>query len=216
MILDTYSKVFVWVGREAREDEVKEALKITVEYVRTDPSNRDLASTELLQVCDVASTHILLSCSLIFCSSLNPPLLPSPQVKQGFEPPTFSCHFLGWNPNLWAQDNSYETYLKQVTQGVTSGKEELKKYDEGRKFPYEQLKGKCPQGVNPTIKEVNHRHNVVHYCFMSCNKTLPSTQDISDRGRLQEGVRHDAQRISRKARVEADKDEEECRLVLVM
>ena len=55
MILDTYSKVFVWVGREAREDEVKEALKITVEYVRTDPSNRDLASTELLQVCDVAS-----------------------------------------------------------------------------------------------------------------------------------------------------------------
>jgi len=72
MILDTYSKVFVWVGREAREDEVKEALKITVEYVRTDPSNRDLASTELLQVCDVASTHILLSCSLIFCSSLSP------------------------------------------------------------------------------------------------------------------------------------------------
>ena len=54
MILDTYSKVFVWVGREAREDEVKEALKITVEYVRTDPSSRDLASTELLQVCDVA------------------------------------------------------------------------------------------------------------------------------------------------------------------
>ena len=56
---------------------------------------------------------------------------------------------------MWAQDNSYETYRKQVTQGVTSVQEELKKYDEGRKFPYEQLKGKsCPQGVDPTMKEV--------------------------------------------------------------
>ena len=86
-------------------------------------------------------------------------------MKQGFEPPTFSCHFLGWNPNLWAQDSSYETYRKQVTQGVTSGKEELKKYDEGRKFPYEQLKGKsCPQGVDPTMKEVVRPSSSSHMC----------------------------------------------------
>ena len=80
----------------------------------------------------------------------------SPQVKQGFEPTNFSCHFLGWNPNLWAQNKSYEAYRQKVTEGVTSGKEELKKYDEGRKFPYEQLKGQqCPPGVDPTSKEVS-------------------------------------------------------------
>ena len=66
MILDTYSQVFVWVGREAREDEVKEALKITVEYVRTDPSNRDLATTELLQVCEVASYPHSLSMRIVY------------------------------------------------------------------------------------------------------------------------------------------------------
>ena len=77
------------------------------------------------------------------------------QVKQGFEPLAFSCFFLGWNPNLWAQNESYEAYHQQVTRGVTSVQEELKKYDEGRKFPYEQLKGKlCPAGVDPTVKEV--------------------------------------------------------------
>ena len=98
-------------------------------------------------------------------SSPSPLLLSSPQVKQGFEPPTFSCHFLGWNPNLWAQDSSYETYRKQVTQGVTSVQEELKKYDEGRKFPYEQLKGKsCPQGVDPTMKEVVRPNSSSHTC----------------------------------------------------
>lgn len=55
MILDTYSQIFVWVGREAREVEVKEALKVTQEYIRTDPSNRDLDSTECLQV----GTHVM-------------------------------------------------------------------------------------------------------------------------------------------------------------
>ena len=78
------------------------------------------------------------------------------QVKQGCEPPTFTCHFLGWNPDLWAQDRSYETYRKQITSGVTSVASELTKYDEGRKLKYADLKGKgnCPTGVDPTKKEV--------------------------------------------------------------
>ena len=57
-----------------------------------------------------------------------------------------------------------------MTQGVTSVQEELKKYDEGRKFPYEQLKGKCPQGVNPTIKEVKHRNS--SHTLVSCSELL--------------------------------------------
>ena len=78
------------------------------------------------------------------------------QVKQGCEPPTFTCHFLGWNPNLWAQDKSYEAYRRQVSEGVTAVAEELKKYDDSRKFKYEELKGKdkCPTGVDPSRKEV--------------------------------------------------------------
>ena len=79
------------------------------------------------------------------------------QVKQGCEPPTFTCHFLGWNPNLWAQDKSYETYRKQVSEGVTAVAEELKKYDDSRKFKYDELKGsRCPTGVDASRKEVNH------------------------------------------------------------
>ena len=50
MILDTYSQVFVWVGRGANEEEKKEALRSACEYIQTDPSNRDLDSTLLLQV----------------------------------------------------------------------------------------------------------------------------------------------------------------------
>ena len=76
-------------------------------------------------------------------------------MKQGFEPPTFTCHFLGWNPDLWQQDKSYENYRKQVTAGVTAVMDELSKYDESRKYDYADLKGgNCPTGVDPTKKEV--------------------------------------------------------------
>ena len=81
------------------------------------------------------------------------------QVKQGCEPPTFSCYFLGWNPNLWAQDTSYESYRKQLSEGVTAVAEELKKYDDRHKFKYEELKGKnCPTGVDASRKEVGDVH----------------------------------------------------------
>ena len=77
-------------------------------------------------------------------------------MKQGCEPPTFTCHFLGWDADLWSQDRSYETYRKQVTSGVTGVASELTKYDESRKFKYDDLKGKgnCPTGVDATKKEV--------------------------------------------------------------
>ena len=75
------------------------------------------------------------------------------QVKQGFEPNTFRCHFLGWNPTLWAQNKSYEEYKKSVTSGVTSVEAELEVYDESRKLSYQELKGK-PVGIDLTRKEV--------------------------------------------------------------
>lgn len=126
MILDTYAQVFVWIGRGANEVEKKEGLKTAKDYIDTDPSNRDLDSTQLLQ------------------------------VKQGFEPPIFTCHFHGWNPNFWAQSKTYDAYLKEVKTGVTSVAEELEKYDSNKKYKYEELKGsKCPPGVDPSNKEVH-------------------------------------------------------------
>ena len=50
MILDTYDSVFVWIGRGANEVEKREALKTAKEYVQSDPCNRDLDSTLLIQV----------------------------------------------------------------------------------------------------------------------------------------------------------------------
>ncbi len=85
MILDTFSEVYVWVGRGSNQVEKKEALKTAKDYITSDPSGRDIDATILVQ------------------------------VKQGFEPPTFRCHYLGWNPSLWERDDSYESYRKQVS-----------------------------------------------------------------------------------------------------
>ena len=49
------------------------------------------------------------------------------------------------------------TYRKQVSEAVTAVAEELKKYDDSRKFKYDELKGnQCLTGVDATRKEVNH------------------------------------------------------------
>ena len=62
-------QVFVWIGSGANDVEKKEALTTAKTYVTTDPSGRDLDSTILYQ------------------------------VRQGFEPITFTCWFQGWDPS---------------------------------------------------------------------------------------------------------------------
>uniref|UniRef100_A0A8C5LU75 Advillin n=1 Tax=Leptobrachium leishanense TaxID=445787 RepID=A0A8C5LU75_9ANUR len=42
MLLDTWDQVFLWIGAEANDEEKKEAIAISQEYLRTHPSNRDL------------------------------------------------------------------------------------------------------------------------------------------------------------------------------
>lgn len=127
-------------------------------YIFSKNQSRVTSTTMTGSTCKVYITGFSFDCNLNSRSQtldyMSPLSLVVPQVKQGFEPPTFTCHFLGWNPNVWAQSTSYEEYRKQVTSGVTAVSEELKKYDEGRKFKYEELKGKCPTGVDPTHKEV--------------------------------------------------------------
>ena len=64
-------------------------------------------------------------------------------------------------------------YRKQVTSGVTGVASELTKYDESRKFKYDDLKGKgnCPTGVDATKKEV------INPCLYSCMR-LPLIANI--------------------------------------
>ena len=50
MILDTFDQVFVWVGKNANAEEKEMSLKTAVEYIKSDPAERDLDSTPLLQV----------------------------------------------------------------------------------------------------------------------------------------------------------------------
>ncbi|XP_069465619.1 gelsolin isoform X2 [Ambystoma mexicanum] len=41
MLLDTWDQVFVWVGKEAQEEEKKEAIGYAAKYIQTDPAHRD-------------------------------------------------------------------------------------------------------------------------------------------------------------------------------
>uniref|UniRef100_A0A8V5HER0 Gelsolin n=1 Tax=Melopsittacus undulatus TaxID=13146 RepID=A0A8V5HER0_MELUD len=41
MLLDTWDQVFVWIGKDAQEEEKTEALKSAKRYIETDPASRD-------------------------------------------------------------------------------------------------------------------------------------------------------------------------------
>ncbi|KAM4576962.1 gelsolin-like [Odontesthes bonariensis] len=71
MILDTWDQLFVWIGKEACEEEKTDAAASAKRYIERDPVARD-------------------------------PRTPIVTVKQGFELPTFTGWFLGWNPEYWS------------------------------------------------------------------------------------------------------------------
>eukprot|EP00064_Thunnus_orientalis_P021751 superscaffoldBa00006821_g21919 len=77
MILDTWDQVFVWIGNEAREEEKTEAA---------------------VSVCRAAVRYLKSD------PAGRDPRTPTVTVKQGFEPPTFTGWFLGWNREFWTVD----------------------------------------------------------------------------------------------------------------
>ncbi|PVD37825.1 hypothetical protein C0Q70_00427 [Pomacea canaliculata] len=125
MLLDTYTEIFVWVGKGANETEKKEALHTAMEYIRTDPSGRTEDNTLILQ------------------------------VKQGFEPTSFTGHFHGWDPEKWSGGKTYEDLKKEFGEdsvAVTSVQEELANYY--RTYTYAELtKKSLPKGVDASCKE---------------------------------------------------------------
>uniref|UniRef100_A0A8D8W0P4 Advillin n=1 Tax=Cacopsylla melanoneura TaxID=428564 RepID=A0A8D8W0P4_9HEMI len=42
MLLDARDTIFLWLGEKANRDEIKESTNLAIEYLKTDPSNRDL------------------------------------------------------------------------------------------------------------------------------------------------------------------------------
>ncbi|KAJ6652860.1 hypothetical protein lerEdw1_010578 [Lerista edwardsae] len=73
MLLDTWDQIFVWVGKDAQEEEKTEAQSSARRYLETDPANRDRRT-------------------------------PITLIRQGFEPPTFTGWFLGWEDDYWSID----------------------------------------------------------------------------------------------------------------
>ncbi|XP_020792604.1 advillin [Boleophthalmus pectinirostris] len=132
MLLDTWDQVFLWIGKDANEEERKEAITTSQEYLRTHPGDRD-------------------------------PETPIVLIKQGFEPPTFTGWFAGWDPNKWSGGKSYEELKKElgeeaepevVTEEIQDVPEEEKTYDP---FPLDALINKqpdeLPEGVDPSKRE---------------------------------------------------------------
>ncbi|XP_062873588.1 gelsolin b [Trichomycterus rosablanca] len=73
MLLDTWNEVFVWIGKEANEEEKCEAMTSAARYIETHPAIRDKGT-------------------------------PVVKILQGFEPPTFTGWFLGWDHDYWSSD----------------------------------------------------------------------------------------------------------------
>ncbi|KAJ0068597.1 hypothetical protein NL108_009694, partial [Boleophthalmus pectinirostris] len=125
MLLDTWDQVFLWIGKDANEEERKEAITTSQEYLRTHPGDRD-------------------------------PETPIVLIKQGFEPPTFTGWFAGWDPNKWSGGKSYEELKKELGEEAEPEDvpEEEKTYDP---FPLDALINKqpdeLPEGVDPSKRE---------------------------------------------------------------
>eukprot|EP00049_Salpingoeca_infusionum_P017156 m.351941 g.351941 ORF g.351941 m.351941 type:complete len:836 (+) comp16405_c0_seq1:595-3102(+) len=127
MLLDTYNEVFVWIGSQANVTEKKGALEAAMKYVETDPSGRTLEDTCLMQ------------------------------VKQGFEPTNFRCHFHAWDDDKWSSGKSYEELVAELGSAAAgvAVSEALDDYSTKKKFPYAQLMDntKLPEAVDLTQKE---------------------------------------------------------------
>jgi hypothetical protein len=125
MILDTYFEVFVWIGKGANTEEKKKAMESAMEFVKTDPSGRDPQATVFIA------------------------------VKQGFEPPSFTAHFHGWDANKFSSGKSYEQ-LKAELGGelTTSVAASLDSLTALKAYPLDViLRGPLPEGVDAGKKE---------------------------------------------------------------
>ena len=126
MLLDVYAEVFVWIGNGATHEEKKKSLEAAQEFVKTDPSGRNLDDTTITV------------------------------LKQGFEIPSFRQHFIAWDPELWSKGLSYEEIKALALkdgQGALDVASALKNFTD-KTYDLKTLQKSAPEGVDPTKKEM--------------------------------------------------------------
>jgi len=137
-LLDTYNELFVWVGKSSNAYELKLAFITAASYIKSATDGR----------------------------SENIPVI---RVESGHEPAMFTAFFLGWDGAKAASfEDPYERKLKELgirtdfsgTKNSTAAipSHSLAALDcldpEKNSFPFSQLRGKLPQGVDPSRKEL--------------------------------------------------------------
>jgi hypothetical protein len=127
MLLDAWNEVYLWIGNGANTDEKKAALESAIKYLTTSPGGRSPDSTPILT------------------------------VKQGFEPPLFTSHFIWDAEKAKAGIDDYEKLKKELESGgglTSNAQKELAKFS--KTYEYEVLlKRPLPEGVDPSRLE-NH------------------------------------------------------------
>ncbi|XP_063598696.1 LOW QUALITY PROTEIN: gelsolin, cytoplasmic-like [Penaeus indicus] len=86
MVLDSGDEVYVWIGRGSDDQEKEKAFEMAETYIKTDPTERTLASTVLLR------------------------------VNQGEEPAAFTSIFPAWNSDMWEEMVSYDDMKAQLAE----------------------------------------------------------------------------------------------------
>lgn len=127
MLLDAWSEVYLWIGSGANNDEKKAAIETAIKYLQSSPGGRNADNTPILT------------------------------VKQAFEPPLFTSHFIWDASKAKSGVDDYENLKKQLEAGggaVSNAQKELAKFS--ATYPYEVLlKRPLPEGVDASKLE-NH------------------------------------------------------------
>jgi len=130
MILDSWNEVYVWIGGHVNPEEKKQALDTAIKYLNFNASSQSVR---------------------------NPTSTPILTIKQGFEPPLFTSHFIWDNEKAHAGINDYEKLKKEMESGgnlVADASKELAKFSKTYSLEI-LLKRPLPEGVDPARLE-NH------------------------------------------------------------
>lgn len=143
MLLDTFDEIYVWVGKGANRLERQKALETAINYLKSDPTGRTEDDTRLIQ------------------------------IKQGYEPSTFTSHFHGWDHSRWRSGLYKKEAFDQPaeTGHISTVQEELEKLHQN--YSYQQLVQKrLPEGVDPIYKEKYLTENEFYQIFGVSKETF--------------------------------------------
>ncbi|XP_050417985.1 advillin isoform X1 [Patella vulgata] len=137
MLLDCWDNIFVWVGDDANAQEKKEAERVALEYLKTDPSGRD-EDTPIIRI----------------KQGREPPSFTGFFGVWDREMWSKGKTFEEMKEELGSQDISVDIVKESIANGAPD-------FDEVQKYPLEKLQGKpeeLPEGVDPSAREIHLKH----------------------------------------------------------